>query len=52
LTALKETVLPDFVLNLTVVAFLTVFTATNLTFFFCIKMYDTTAAFKGYPVPL
>jgi hypothetical protein len=38
LTALKETVLPDFVLNLTVAGFLTVLTATNLTLFFAIKI--------------
>src|SRR5579862_834394 len=37
LTALKETVWPDFVLNLTVAGLATVFVATNLTFFLATK---------------
>jgi len=36
-TARKETVSPDFVLNLTVAGFFTVFVATNLTFFCAIS---------------
>lgn len=37
-TALKETVLPDFVLNLTMAGFATVLTATNFTFFLAITV--------------
>jgi hypothetical protein len=43
LSALKETVSPDFVLNFTVVGFFTVLIAANLTFFEAIFKYIITA---------
>jgi hypothetical protein len=43
LSALKETVSPDFVLNFTVVGFFTVLIAVNLRFFEAIFIYIITA---------